>query len=220
MTETPNPEDIQDNEEPLFDPLVPLEKSPEYSTAMEEILALIRGRVPLIWVVTHEESRFITDFTHSIAKPCKRDIWLWSAYQGLITNDQKLSIERAQGEQSDTWNPQKALMKIAKMVKNNDSKGSCYIMRDFHTVLGEPIPRQIRDMYEHLISNGKTIIIVSPVLAHGAGGTRQGLPATLEKQIAIVRYDLPTKEIIEDHLKDVIQHMSSSIRGKKKNLKS
>ena len=213
MTDLP----VSENPEIIKKPLI--EKSAEYTTAMEEILALIRGRVPLIWVITHEESRFITDFNYSIAKPCKRDVWLWSAYQGLIPNDQKLSIERAQGDQSDTWNPQKALMKIAKMVKDSDKKGSCYIMRDFHTVLGEPIPRQIRDMYEHLISNGKTIIIVSPVLAHGPGGTRQGLPSTLEKQTAIVRYGLPTKEKIKDHLNDVLEHMSSSIRGKQKETK-
>jgi SpoVK/Ycf46/Vps4 family AAA+-type ATPase len=71
-------------------------------------------------------------------------------------------------------------------------------------------------MYEHLINSGKTIIITSPVLAHGAGGTRPGLPSTLEKQLSVVHYELPSKMVIENHLKKIIGHMESSINGKQK----
>ena len=219
MTEIPVSETKELEEETPLLGASDAEKSPTYYNAMEEVLALIRGRVPLIWVVTHEENRFINDFTQSVAKHLKREVWLWSAYQGLVANDQRLSIERAQGNEADTWNPQKALKKIAETHKSSDSKGTCYIMRDFHTVLGEPIPRQIRDMYEHLIANGKTLIVVSPVLAHGPGGNKPGIPPTLEKQIAIVRYELPTKEIIQDHLNEVTTHMATSIKGQRKNTK-
>ncbi|MAG39560.1 ATPase [Candidatus Pacearchaeota archaeon] len=192
------------------------EKQPNYKNAMEEILALIRGRAPIIWVLTHEENRFINDFMEAIATPCKRDVWLWSAYQGLIRQDQQLSTERASGEDDGTWNPQKALKRICEMHRTSDSKGTCFIMRDFHTVLGEPIPRQIRDMYEHLIGTGKTLIILSPLLAHGAGGNRAGIPPTLEKQTSVVRYELPTKNVIEEHITEVVSHMNTSTRGKKK----
>jgi SpoVK/Ycf46/Vps4 family AAA+-type ATPase len=199
-----------------LEPEIIEEKSPSYASSMEEILALIRGRAPLIWILTHEEGRFINDFADSIATPCKRDLWLWSAYQGLVRQDQSSSIERATGEEEGTWNPQKALKRISDMTRTTESKGTCYILRDFHTVLGEPIPRQIRDMYEHLISSGKTLIIVSPLLAHGAGGTRGGLPSTLEKQISVVRYELPSKGVIEAHVGEVISHMSTSTKGKRK----
>jgi len=192
------------------------EKSPNYENAMEEILALIRGRAPIIWVLTHEENRFINDFIEAIANPCKRDVWLWSAYQGLIRQDQQLSTERASGEDDGTWNPQKALKRICEMHRSSESKGTCFIMRDFHTVLGEPIPRQIRDMYEHLIGTGKTLIILSPLLAHGAGGNRAGIPPTLEKQTSVVRYELPSKNVIEGHLTEVVSHMNASTKGKKK----
>lgn len=205
-----------DSSTPEVEPEILEEKSPNYKNAMEEIVALIRGRAPLIWVLTHEEGRFINDFSENIANPCKRDVWLWSAYQGLIRQDQQLSMERATGEEEGTWNPQKALKRISDMHRTSESKGTCFIMRDFHTVLGEPIPRQIRDMYEHLIGSGKTLIIVSPVLAHGAGGTRAGLPSTLEKQMSVVRYELPSKQVIESHVEEVITHMSSSTKGKRK----
>ena len=125
-------------------------------------------------------------------------------------------MERATGEEEGTWNPQKALKRISDMHRTSESKGTCFIMRDFHTVLGEPIPRQIRDMYEHLIGSGKTLIIVSPLLAHGARGTRAGLPATLEKQRSLVRYELPSKNVIEGHGGEFISHISSSTKGKRK----
>ena len=200
----------------LPQPQVLEKKEPHYKNAMEEILALIRGRAPLIWVLTHEESRFINDFCESIATPCKREVWLWSAYQGLLRQDQQQATERAQGDEADTWNPQKALRRISEINRTGDYKGHCFIMRDFHTVLGEPIPRQIRDMYDHLIGNGKTLIIVSPLLAHGPGGNRPGIPPTLEKQMAVVRYELPNKETIEEHMVEVISHMSTSTKGKRK----
>lgn len=191
-------------------------KDPRYATAMDEILALIKGRAPIIWVRTHEEARFVEDFTAQIAEPCKREMWLWSAYQGLIPADQSQSVERAAGNEKDTWNPQKALQAIAKKSKTGDNKGLVFIMRDFHTVLGEPVPRQIRDMYDHLIGNGKTLVITSPVLAHGPGGTKAGLPPTLEKQISVVNYELPNAEVIKARVTEVISHMSDSVKGKNK----
>jgi SpoVK/Ycf46/Vps4 family AAA+-type ATPase len=194
----------------------PVEKSARYANSMEEILALIKGRAPLIWVLTHEESRFIEEFSEKIAEPCKRQVWLWSAYQGLVRSEQQTSISRASGEEKDTHNPQKALARVAAMNKPSETKGLVYIMRDFHTVLGEPVPRQIRDMYDHLIHNGKTLIITSPILAHGPGGTKAGLPPTLEKQLSVVHYELPDGEIIKGRVREVIAHMKESVKGKNK----
>ena len=177
-------------------------------------MALIKGRTPIIWVLTHEETRFIADFNKTIAEPCKRQVWLWSAYQGLVRAEQQASTARATGDEKDTWNPQKALGRIATMNKPNDTKGLVYILRDFHTILTEPVPRQMRDMYEHLIGNGKTLIITSPVLAHGPGGTKSGLPPTLEKQISVVQYELPTGGLIRNRVEEVVNHMRHSIKGK------
>ena len=195
------------------------EKSYRYHNAMEEILALIKGRTPIIWVLTHEETRFIQDFVEQIAEPHKRKVWLWSAWQGLIPQDQQMSVTRASGNEKDTHNPQKALQVIAQHARptiSDQHKGIAYIMRDFHTVLGEPIPRQIRDMYEHLIGNGKTLIITSPMLAHGQGGQKSGLPPTLEKQISVVRYELPNKEMINSRISEIVGHMKEVVKGKNK----
>ena len=188
---------------------------------MEEIGALVRARVPLIWVLTHEEDRFIEDFARDVAAPEKQDLWLWSAYQGLVKQGDPISLERATGEEEGTHNPQKALSRISTMAISG--KRAAYILRDFHTVLGEPIPRQVRDIYKQLIGQAKTLIIVSPLLAHGMGGRTAGLPPTLEKQISVVRYELPSKTIIENHVNGIIKLMKTSSNKKdtkgKKNTK-
>ena len=191
-------------------------KSPYYSNCIEEITALIKGRVPIIWVVTHEETRFIQDFVESIANPIKRQTFLWSAYQGLVRYGQENQTPRATGEDKDTWNPQRGLQRIMEINVPKEQRGHVYIMRDFHTVLAEPIPRQMRDMYDHLITNKKTLIVTSPILAHGPGGSKTGLPATLEKQVHVVYYELPTKEQIETRMRSVLDLMKQNNEGKQR----
>jgi len=193
-------------------------KDIHFKDSMEEILALIKGRVPIIWVQTHEETRFIQAFVDSIASPLKRQTWLWSSYQGLIRHDQLAAHSggRAAGEEAETWNPQKALKRLTELnVPGNDTKGICFILRDFHTVLAEPVPRQIRDIYDHLLHSGKTLVITSPVLGHGPGGNSSGLPPTLEKQIAVVRFELPNADKIGTRVREVIAHMKSNRNTKK-----
>lgn len=194
-------------------------KSAHYANCIEELTALIKGRVPIIWVVTHEETRFITDFVEGVANPTKRQTFLWSSYQGLVRYGQENTIARAAGEDKDTWNPQRGLQRIMEMNVPKEQRGHVYILRDFHTVLAEPIPRQMRDMYEHLITNKKTLIITSPILAHGPGGGKGGLPATLEKQINVVYYELPTKEQIESRMRGVLELMKQNSEGKPRKAK-
>ena len=199
--------DVQQDEE---------HKSPHYANCIEEITALIRGRVPIIWVVTHEETRFIQDFTESIANPIKRQTFLWSSYQGLVRYGQENTTPRATGDDKDTWNPQRGLQRIMEINVPKEQRGHAYILRDFHTVLAEPIPRQMRDMYDHLIANRKTLIITSPILAHGPGGSKSGLPATLEKQVHVVYYELPTKEQIETRMRSILGLMKENNEGKQR----
>lgn len=193
-------------------------RTAHYKHCMEELHALIKGRTPIIWVVTHEESRFISDFSDTLAKQMSRDVWLWSSYQGLVRQGQENAIQRAGGDEKDTWNPQIALKRIYDMQAPDKTKGMVYVLRDFHTVLGEPIPRQMRDMYDHLMAKQKTLIITAPLLANGPGGTKPGLPATLEKQIQVVYFNLPTKTEIENRLREIVSFKKSHGKSKKSQL--
>ena len=78
-------------------------KGPKYVSCIEEITALVKGKVPIIWVLTHEENRFTKEFVDCIANPTKRRVWMWSSYQGLVTQGQENTTVRATGDNKDTW---------------------------------------------------------------------------------------------------------------------
>jgi len=186
-------------------------KGPPASKCIDEVHALVEGCVPIIWTLTHEETRFIEEFKDKVADPLDMQVWLWSSYQGLVRLTQQMDVTmRAQGDYDKSWNPQLALERIAKMQVPEEVEGICYILRDFHTVLQEPIPRQIRDIYDYLIGERKTLIVTSPVIAHGPAGKSAGLPPTLEKQITVVRYELPSSEAIDTHVRGIVDQMKDN----------
>lgn len=196
-----------------------VEAGSRYEDAMDEILALIKGRVPIIWVLTHEENRFIADFKRRIAIPHKRQLWVWSGYQGLVRCQGQMGIQVADGEEKNTHVAKQALDRIAKMPKaKGEEKGICYIMRDMQIVLAEEVIRQIRDMFEHLIGHGKTLIIVSPFMAHGPGAAKQGIPPTMEKQIAVVNYELPDFNRIKTRIVDILGQMRTGVKDRDKQI--
>ena len=198
-----------------------VEDGSRYVDAMDEILALIKGRVPIIWVLTHEENRFIEDFQAKIAKPYKRQLWIWSATQGLVQLKKQMTIAKASGSESGTHVAVNALGRIIEMDKDSlqdGEEGICFIMRDMHTVLGGEVVRQMRDVFEHMIGLGKTIIIVSPVLAHEPGGVKPGVPPTLEKQISVVHYELPNLEEIKALINSALDEMRGAANIKDKNV--
>ncbi len=181
-----------------------------YDNSMEQVIALLKARVPLIYLVTHEENRFIDEFTGKVAQDLHREVWVWSQYQGLIKDWTKNLVPRAEGKEDGTWNPGRALQRIHDHEVSDSMRGNVYIMRDMHRVLGETTPRHLRDMYEHLIAHKKTLIIVAPYLGYGPGGRERGIEPSLEKQIAVVNYDLPTHDEIKSTIKDNVEKVKFS----------
>lgn len=192
-------------------------KSIHYTNTMEEVTSLVRARVPIIWVRTHEENRFIDDFVANATEACKRQTWVWSGYQGLVKPNVYKKAERATGTFNESWNPQKCLDMIHKQTQPENLNGYVFILRDFHAVLQEGVIRMLRDMYDHLCENGKSIIILSPVLGYGADGAKGGLPSALEKQVVVVDYTLPTREQIIARVNDILGQLKHT---KKPNTKT
>ena len=62
-------------------------------------------------------------------------------YTGVIKFKNEIEgVHRAGGEWDQSWNPAVALDKIA-VYKAQSEKGAIFIMKDFHIVLQQPIPR-------------------------------------------------------------------------------
>ncbi len=185
-------------------------KATGYEHAIEEVANLIHARVPIIWVRTHEEVRFIDDFSENAAEKLKRQLMVWSGYQGLVKPKEFKKAERASGQFAESWVPQKALDQILKMPVNDQNPGYVYILRDFHAVLQEPVIRMLRDMYDFLADNGKSLIIVSPVLGYGVDGKNPGLPPALEKQVVVVDYALPNRDQIDNNVGKILEFIKNN----------
>jgi SpoVK/Ycf46/Vps4 family AAA+-type ATPase len=178
--------------------------SPGYKSSTEAIEVALKAINPIIWVRTHEESRLVGEVIE-LGKKLKMDTYCWSMWQGLVPSAQFNTGVRATGQFDKTWQPPLALDKIAELERKESKKGNIVIMRDVHVVLQEPIPRQMRDLFQVLIDKRTKLVFVSPHLAHGAGGGHEGLPPTMEKQITVLDFELPNLEQIEDEIRALVR---------------
>lgn len=187
-----------------------------FKNSTERISVSLKSYSPFIWVRTHEEQRAVATIAE-IAVEQKMDLYCWSLWQGLVTAEDADKGNRAKGNFDQTWNPATALSKIADFtMKEGTTRGSIVIMRDVHAVLQEPIPRNLRDIYNKLISNKTKIIFMSPGISHGAGGLSEGLPPTLEKQITICDFDLPSFQEINKEIQDLVTRVITQTQEKEK----
>jgi ATP-dependent 26S proteasome regulatory subunit len=175
---------------------------------MHEVEVAARSSCPIIWVRTHEEARFIESFKKVVEDDLKRDMYVWSAWQGIVPVSAYDKGQRASGPFEKTHQPAIAMEKIAELQKKSGRKGNVVVMRDVHFILQQPIPRMLRDIYKILATNRTTLVFLSPFLAHGAGGAKNGLPPTMEKQIQVVDFDLPTLEEIDQQLRSLIRKVA------------
>lgn len=184
----------------------------EYASALEHVANLLKAHVPYIWVTTHEEGRFMKCLYAEVINKQNQEMWTWSCYQGLMPYDIEEKQVRATGDMDKTWMPNVALEKIVATEVKKDKKGSVWVLKDFHSVLSQTIPRQLRDMRRSLMASGKTIIILSPFLANGG---KPGIEPTLDKEIVVVNYELPDKDAVEKHVRTVVAKMQKKSEGKK-----
>ncbi len=142
-----------------------------------EIEDLIRARYPLIYVVSHEESR-VEDSLKKLCVEREMRLEVWSVTEGFRV------IVNGTGTR-DMKDPIKALEHI-----NRGDGKALYVLRDFHPFLKEPaVVRRLRDLSNLLRKTKKSLIILSPV---------QKVPPELEKSIcAVLDWDLPNRIEIE-----------------------
>jgi len=171
---------------------------------MEEIEVAVKSLSPFVWVRTHEEQRFILDFSAKM-KESGRDVFIWSIYQGIVSQTNVMTGERATGAMQDTLQVDKALNKIINMQPAENQRGVVVIMRDPMMILQGPVVRQLRDCYVRLKKFRVTILFLSAQLGHGPGGKNSGLPPTMDKQIVVCDYDLPNINQINKMIRELIR---------------
>ncbi len=184
--------------------------------SLQEINNIVNARIPLSFIVTHDEQKCIEEIHKSICKDDKgkiiRELFIYSSYMGLIKYSASFftNPQRATGDLDKTWNPNTALEYIQGYKSSKDTAETIFIFRDFHTVLTPGVARQLKDIYNSLIfkdrESPKLIIGMGGVLGYNRGDIRPGVEPSLEKQMMVVNWDLPSREEIEGFLRVEVQH--------------
>ncbi|MCE5313732.1 MAG: AAA family ATPase [Armatimonadota bacterium] len=161
-----------------------------------EISTLIRARYPIVYVVSWEEHR-VEDALRRIANPGKK-VYTWSITQGV--------------QPSPSYGGQALTILAALEFVEKCDESAVFIFKDMHSAIADSIViRRLRDLVSSLKSSRKTIVMLSPVLR---------LPPELEKDIAVVDYNLPLYDELGELLDVIIDKMTRDGADVNVNLKS
>ncbi len=193
---------------------------------INDVVKLVNALQPIIWIDSYEERRVIKDIITSdiigldekedskgkIQQYIKEDklLYIWSATQGLVEveQDEWQNLDELQTKDNTTIQPVGAIQHIReKKVEYSVHKRLVVIMRDFHQMCNIPPPgRKLRDLFRHFARYKKTVILIGP---------SSNIPIELQKDVYLLRYDLPDHETIKTIINDAISHISSRKSAKK-----
>lgn len=154
------------------------------------IETLIRARYPLLYVVSHEEGRVLSALYRVAANEHMR-LLVWSATRGLRDWQNPDAPPTAPEETQD-------YLAILSYIEGL-TEDALIALLDFHVYMEDPmVVRGLRDLVAILPDQRavfKTVAILSPILT---------VPPTMEKELTVVDFPLPTAEDIDALLERVI----------------
>ncbi len=140
----------------------------------EELSTLIQAQYPLIYLVTSEEERAIS----AIAQlKLQRKLFVWTVTHGIIEHDPSRGGSPAQ-HSHNTVSPEAAIEWVVRQ-----KEPGVFIFKDLHPFVDSPaVTRWLRDAIASFKGTQKAIVLMSPV---------QQVPIELEKEVAVIDFDLP-----------------------------
>ncbi len=171
-------------------------------TSARELRDLLRARYPIVYVVSSEEDRVEQELARFVeerrekskgqAELEARKLIAWTINDGFVELDWSIeedgTVKWIDGKKiPDTDDPEKALGHIRRAEFQ-----AVYVLRDFHPYLSNPkVARMVRDLHSLLREQHTNVVLLSPVYK---------APQEIEKDLALVRYDLPSRSDIEHSL--------------------
>lgn len=163
---------------------------------VKKLSNLIRARFPYIYITTYEEDR-VTALIKGIVQNPKlikfpREVYIWTQTNGFVNDETEKAV-------AGTSSPSKAL----DFIQTHD-KDSVFIFYDLHIHFGMKnrnpdydLVRKLRDLVTFLKTSQvrKNVFFVAPDLI---------IPDTLQKDITICNFPLPTMEEIKKKLNTMI----------------
>lgn len=164
----------------------------EKVTSKREIEFLIQARYVLLYVVSPEEAR-VEKALLDIATKRNRKVLAWSITQGFESLDGGSSY-------SDIRDPLRALDFVTKFEDN-----LICVLRDFHPFMKDPsVVRKLRDCARNLKESRYNIHLVLLSATYAA-------PIEIEKELAVVDFDLPERDELEKIVWEVAGNAPASI---------
>ena len=168
-----------------------------------DILHMIKGRFRVLYIRTPEERRVI-EFFKDLSVHYGGDVFQWDCDRGLLSAQSK---EKQQNNNDELHGDPTAILahiidnatKQNSVIRERDNNGSnvrptgaIYLLLDFHVFLdGIPhVERKLKEFSE--IVSTTTIVIISPTFV---------CPATLEKEITLIDFPVPSYNEIKNSLK-------------------
>lgn len=157
-----------------------------------ELEYLIQARYPLIYVVSPEEER-VERALAEIGGRRHRKVLAWSITNGFESLDGGSSY-------SDIRDPLRALDFVTKFEDD-----AIVILRDFHPFMKDPsVVRKLRDCSRFFKESDYNLHIILLSATYAA-------PLEIEKEIAVIDYDLPEREELEEIVWQVAQSVPEGV---------
>ncbi len=145
----------------------------------------IRARYPLIYIVSYEEQRILKILSR-MASERDKQLFIWSITSGIRKADDPMKVDEA------TRDPIAALNHIERQ-----TYPAIFVLHDFHSYLNDQtVTRKLRELMSNLKDTYETIVILSPTL---------NIPIELEKDMAVVEFELPVKEDLLKLLDEIVE---------------
>jgi SpoVK/Ycf46/Vps4 family AAA+-type ATPase len=157
----------------------------------------VKAGYPILWVCTHEESRFLLDSITQMRREGNYKLMTWDVVGGL--SERKL-FNGSLTLESPIEGTDNAPMAPIQWLQDEATADTIVFALDFHAFLNKEfqdstvLKRKLKNVHDTFKAEGKTLVIVS---------SEREIPAELDKMITLIDFDLPTKGELKDLLRDL-----------------
>jgi SpoVK/Ycf46/Vps4 family AAA+-type ATPase len=155
---------------------------------LEQVDLLVRARYPVLYVVTHEESR-LESMLLDLARRQGKPLFTWTATRGLVALPGARPVE---GMRAAT------AVEALERIRVQPGAG-IFLLRDLHPYFEDPLlVRRLRDLAAELKDTHRSVVISAPRLA---------LPAELEKDVTVLDLPLPEPDELRASLRVLCEQL-------------
>jgi|GEM_PF-5380967 len=157
--------------------------------------SLVKAFYPIIYIVTNEEARLL-NFMGRLTGQTGQYLVVWTDSKGFREYGSEVLYPEMNKRLGKITNPHQALNALEEIVANDPKDSAIFVMCDLHRYMDNPqIIRALKDISLDFRSNYKTLVIA---------GSQLNVPEELERDIAVIHYDLPDRAYVRNSILNTI----------------